>query len=70
MVRPVQNGLSYVMDFEGELMAPLVDGDVVGAVKVTLDDEEITSAPLVALHEVGEASLWTRLKDELTLWLQ
>ncbi|MGI9259674.1 MAG: D-alanyl-D-alanine carboxypeptidase family protein [Gammaproteobacteria bacterium] len=64
------DALEAVMDFEGELIAPLVDGDVVGSVKVTLDEEEITSAPLVALHEVGEASLWTRLKDELTLWLQ
>lgn len=64
------DALEAVMDFGGELMAPLVDGDVVGSVKIMLDDEEIATAPLVALHEVGEASLWTKLKDELTLWLQ
>jgi len=64
------DALEAVMDFGGELVAPLIDGDIVGSVTVKLDDEEITSAPLVALHEVGEASLWTRLKDELTLWLQ
>ncbi len=64
------DALEAVMDFGGELMAPVADGDVVGSVKVTLDEEELASAPLVALHEVGLASLWTRLKDELTLWLQ
>ena len=64
------DALEAVMDFGGDLVAPLTDGEIVGSVKVSLDDEEITSAPLVALHEVGEASLWTRLKDEFTLWLE
>jgi D-alanyl-D-alanine carboxypeptidase (penicillin-binding protein 5/6) len=64
------DALEAVMDIDGEVMAPLADGDTVGAVRVSLDGEEITSAPLVALHDVGAASLWTRLKDELALWLQ
>ncbi|HEY5623008.1 MAG TPA: D-alanyl-D-alanine carboxypeptidase family protein [Gammaproteobacteria bacterium] len=64
------DALEAVMDVDAEVLAPLADGDIVGSVRVSLDGEEIASAPLVALHDVGEASLWTRLKDELTLWLQ
>jgi D-alanyl-D-alanine carboxypeptidase (penicillin-binding protein 5/6) len=52
------------------LLAPLADGAHVGEVRVSLDDEEIATVPLMALHEVIPASLWTRISDEFTLWLQ
>ena len=64
------DALEAVMDIHAEILAPLSDGETVGAVSVSLDGEEVASASLVALHDVGEASFWMRLKDELTLWLQ
>ncbi len=64
------DSLEAVMDLGTELMAPLADGARVGEVRISLDDDEILTAPLVALQAVGEASLWTRIKDEFTLWLQ
>ena len=64
------DALEAIMDLSTQLMAPLSSGAQVGAVRISLDDEEISSMPLTALHAVVEASLWTRIKDEVTLWLQ
>jgi len=64
------DALEAIMDLRSELMAPLSAGAQVGSVRITLDDVEISNMPLMALHEVPEASLWTRIKDEVTLWLQ
>ncbi|MCZ6497229.1 MAG: D-alanyl-D-alanine carboxypeptidase [Gammaproteobacteria bacterium] len=64
------DALEAIMDLRSELMAPLSVGAQVGSVRITLDDVEISNMPLMALHEVPEASLWTRIKDEVTLWLQ
>lgn len=64
------DALEAIMDLRAELMAPLSAGAQVGSVRITLDDVEISNMPLMALHEVPEASLWTRIKDEVTLWLQ
>ena len=64
------DALEAIMDLRSELMAPLSVGAQVGSVRITLDDVEISNMPLMALHEVPGASLWTRIKDEVTLWLQ
>jgi hypothetical protein len=37
---------------------------------VSLDGDSIIDVPLVALEQVEQAGLWTRLKDELMLWLE
>ena len=58
------------MDMEAELIAPLDTSAPVGFVRISLDGEDLSEVPLVALHDVPEASLWTRLKDEISLWLQ
>ncbi len=64
------DALEAVMNFSAELMAPLADGAPVGEVRISLDDDEISTASLVALQAVGEANFWTRIKDEITLWMQ
>lgn len=64
------DALEAMMDFETELSAPLEAGVQVGEVRVSLNDEEVAAAPLMTLSAIGEASLWTRIKDEVTLWLQ
>jgi len=64
------DALEAMMDFETELSAPLEAGVQVGEVRVSLDDDEVAVAPLMTLSAIGEASLWTRIKDEVTLWLQ
>ncbi len=64
------DSLEAKMDLNANLMAPLPAGAQVGAVRISLDDEEITMMPLMALRAVPEANLWMRIKDEVTLWLQ
>ena len=62
--------LSADIEVQPTLIAPLVDRAAVGQVRVSLDGEGLLDAPLVTLHSVEEGSFWTRLKDELTLWLR
>ena len=64
------DSLSAAMDLEAELIAPLETHTPVGFVRVSLNGQNLSEVPLVALHEVPEASLWTRLKDEISLWMQ
>ncbi len=64
------DSLEAKMDLSANLMAPLSAGAQVGAVRISLDDEPISTMPLMALHAVPEANVWTRIKDEVTLWLQ
>lgn len=62
--------LSAVMDLQSDLIAPLDSSVPVGRVRVSLEGEDVSDAPLVALQAVPEAGLWVRLKDEVMLWLQ
>ena len=64
------DALEAMMDLETDLSAPLGEGVQVGEVRVTLREEEVAAMPLMTLSAIGEASLWTRIKDEVTLWLQ
>jgi D-alanyl-D-alanine carboxypeptidase (penicillin-binding protein 5/6) len=64
------DALSAVMDLPPQLVAPLDASATVGKVEVSLEGEAVASAPLVALKGVAEGSLWTRLKDEVLLWLE
>ena len=64
------DSLSTTLDLDIELIAPLEASASVGSVRVLLDDESVSEVPLVVLHDVSEANLWTQLKDEIMLWLQ
>jgi D-alanyl-D-alanine carboxypeptidase (penicillin-binding protein 5/6) len=62
--------LTATMDLQADLVAPLDPSVPVGQVRVSLEGEGLSDVPLVALHAVSEASLWTRLRDEVVLWFQ
>ena len=64
------DSLAATMDVDPELTAPLQTDTPVGYVRVSLDGRSLSETPLVALHEVPEAGLWTRLRDGITLWMQ
>ena len=55
---------------DSELTAPIEAGATLGAVTISMNGEELVVLPLVALNDVGEAGLWQRIKDEITLWFQ
>ena len=53
-----------------DLTAPIEAGTLLGSVRVSMNDEELVELPLVALTDIGEAGLWQRIKDEISLWFQ
>ena len=52
------------------LTAPIEAGTTLGTVTISMNDEELAVLPLVALADVGEAGLWQRIKDEISLWFE
>lgn len=52
------------------LVAPVARGQSVGAVDVTLEGKPVGQYPLVALDDVGPASLLGRLWDTVRLWFK
>jgi len=52
------------------LLAPVARGQSVGAVTVTLEGKPVGQYPLVALADVGPASLFGRLWDTVRLWFK
>ena len=53
-----------------QLTAPIEAGATLGTVTISMNDEELAVLPLVALADVGEAGLWDRIKDEISLWFE
>jgi D-alanyl-D-alanine carboxypeptidase (penicillin-binding protein 5/6) len=52
------------------LLAPVVKGQTVGTVKVTLDGKPVDAYPLLALADVAPASLVGRAWDTVRLWFK
>lgn len=61
--------LTTVVAVEGDLVAPLAVGDVVGSVQLTLDGETVFRAPLVALEAVEPGNFFARLWDTILMWI-
>ncbi len=57
--------LEAVMDVDANIQAPLQKGSQHGAVRVTLNDEEVLNAPLVALESVDEGNILQVAKDHI-----
>ena len=57
--------LEAVMDVDASIEAPLDKGSQHGAVRVTLAEEEMLHAPLVALESVNEGSIFQIAKDHI-----
>ena len=64
------DSLTAATGLDGELVAPIEAGALLGSVRITMNDDELAVLPLVALSEVAEAGLWKRIKDEFSLLLQ
>lgn len=63
------SALKANMDLPGQLVAPLGKDVKVGEVHVSFNGKAVSTQPLVSLRAVPEAGLWTRLKDQVMLWL-
>ncbi|MGH8714488.1 MAG: D-alanyl-D-alanine carboxypeptidase family protein [Casimicrobiaceae bacterium] len=60
--------LKLALEAVEPLLAPVVKGQRVGTVKVTLDGKPVASFPLVALSDVAPATLFGRAWDTVRLW--
>ncbi len=61
--------LNTAVVVDEQVVAPLEVGDRVGLVKLTIDDEPVFEAPLVALEPVAEGGFISRLWDMFVLWI-
>ena len=59
--------LQASLTIDNYVEAPVAQGAPLGKVSVALGDETVAGAPLVALQEVPEGSLWRRLVDWIIL---
>lgn len=59
--------LAASMSVSPQITAPVVKGQVHGAVRVVLDGKEVARQPLVALQAVNEGGLWRRFVDWVLL---
>ena len=57
--------LEAVMDVDANIEAPLDKGTRHGSVRISLAEEELMQAPLVALESVGEGSIFQIAKDHI-----
>lgn len=62
--------LKPVTEITPTIIAPVSKNTEYGKVKLMLDEQELASAPLVALVAINEGSILTRIKDEIKLLLQ
>ena len=60
--------LKPMMDVPKQLIAPIRKGQVIGKLRVSLDNKVIAERPLVALQEIPEANFFKRLWHELLMW--
>ena len=60
--------LAATMQLATELIAPVASAVEVGEVQISFLGERLAALPLVSLHSVSAAGLWTRISDELELW--
>lgn len=60
------NNVQVTMKINRPLIAPLSQGDTVGEINVTLDNQLLSSTPLVALEDDMKANILVRLWDHLS----
>ena len=60
--------LSLTLESKEPLVAPVLNGQPVGTVKVSLEGKQLADFPLVALEEVPLANLFGRAVDTVKLW--
>ena len=59
--------LDISMEIDREISAPVIQGQQLGQVSITLDDELVLSENIVAMQSVDEGSLFVRAMDSIKL---
>lgn len=66
--RGERENLSAKMDVNSVIRAPVDEGDELGELTVSLNDEVLFRGPLVSVHDVSEAGFFGRLWDSIYLF--
>jgi D-alanyl-D-alanine carboxypeptidase (penicillin-binding protein 5/6) len=64
------NKIEPVLESRQPVLAPLVRGQELGTLKLTVDGELYGSFPIVALADVPQAGFFGRMRDAIMLWLK
>ena len=62
--------IKATMEVGDRLFAPVRAGEKYGVLRLALGDEMLAERTLVALGDIGEGSLWQKLKDHVRLMLE
>ena len=68
--RGQKNQLTTEFDLSDQYIAPLNKGEVQGNLKISLAENEVAEAKLIALKSVNEGSIIVRMKDSIRLLLE
>ncbi len=68
--RGQKNQLTTKFDLSEQYIAPLNKGDVQGNLKISLAEDEVAEAELIALQSVNEGGIIIRMKDSIRLLLE
>jgi D-alanyl-D-alanine carboxypeptidase (penicillin-binding protein 5/6) len=68
--RGQDSALSAAADVPHPLFAPLVRSNEVGKLRVTLGDKTLGTYALHPVEDVGEAGFFSRMIDDVKLWMQ
>jgi D-alanyl-D-alanine carboxypeptidase (penicillin-binding protein 5/6) len=60
--------LALTLESKEPLVAPVLNGQPVGVVKVALEGQQVAEFPMIALEEVPLANLFGRAVDTVKLW--
>ena len=60
--------LALTLESKEPLIAPVLNGQPVGVVKVALEGQPVAQFPMIALEEVPLDNLWGRAVDTVRLW--
>jgi len=62
--------LKLSSSYNGQLMAPVQAGDLVGQIQVTLQNKLVANQPLVALETIPKGTIFQQLKDKVLLMFE
>lgn len=68
--RKQYKNLKASMSINPQIIAPVSKGSTLGKVTVTLNGENVTEVPLIALESVAEGGIWELARDSALLWLE
>jgi D-alanyl-D-alanine carboxypeptidase (penicillin-binding protein 5/6) len=58
---------TQIINLEGDLIAPINQGDEVGTLAISFNDEDIATLPLIALEDANEAGFVSKMIDTVKL---